>query len=1319
MMSKFRKSVRDIGAAAMSKINELQEFPDEIPEDWEEKTDNEGKKYYVDVKSGEWYRIKAKEHRRIDTNEKISIITTATEKEFKDMDQDHDHDDDERGSGPALQSASPPDNASAASPASASTATRDSIGNTPSPDATPSSNGNVSKNDSRRQSKHTKRGSTSIGHGWRCEQCTLENPATNTKCNACLGPRPTSYDPDDDNDVIDNDYTSSPQPSYPSNPIVHPHPQQPAPNALSDEPRPMVPQSTLEIPHNASHRQMNTMEQINAAMSASLDAVLGDAKKELTEIERRKLMTFMDFTTADVEPSIKYLKQSGWDPQDAADEYWKDHPEKAASRPGSLIFNQNQLDAIHMEPTDFEADIHLPGDIALGQGNKRRGSNEMDPESVPDGVRPSDDEEEEENVNEKPEEKESEVVSVQRNGHALSEHAYDDGASESHEDDGDELNDGVRSEQPHVRMDTGQMVLVATEVSKAQLEFDHSMEEMRAEKEELERRLEEVEGERDALREENHKLKTQSTELQGDWDRMNEYMNAILDEVRFVEDQRRDGKSIATPTEKLQQILAEIRDIMQQKGDEHQVGVRIGGVVSVGKGGPDSALERDLYAGVSQLFASSGMEAGSKANHLKVGGASAHAKGLSFGAVDSLFADEGPILDVDVDAHPPSSSSAVPSTAHSGFLHHGQHEDNRKNRLSYGGVESLFSSHKFVEPPRAPSSELREDHEMEVRVGGGYGAPFPMGDALGGSAPLSAGGVMAVSFEPTYDGIATLFEEPPEHGALSNQHLKKATIGGDIVEMFIDHALPTHTDIERGIAEEEEEVDDREPPQYAEEEPDSMDEQTNADNYTYDTSDDDSHDKEQDSHSDPTPLSQRDSKDKRHSRGPSFQIKDIFKGDSDGDDRAPSVQSAPEDIDDYYAISAYYGIDDEDTWNNSRRSSLFGDYGRITSRRQSKRMVGLSTSQEEPIKKLFADRLVINHSMTGSTVDQLQAVADVADLFQDFPFKKSINSHPAIAEHDDEGHRQMTGGIDDAEAVADLFQKDHSAEYELNGHKKEPTYSGVRQMFGSGDDGDDDDDDYDSLAVERKASGNLHRPSSKHPLSKTFDALSLAEKQKKEPSPTQSAKEEASASAPAPEPEAEHEPEALAEPKVAMVPEEEMERRIESVRKEERQKMSEREEEMAATFKRKEEGLTASLNELEEQIKTVRSELTEALRPEIREESRKELRAEMESEIEGRVTKQVDERMETELKREIEAKMDEMKSVFEGRMSAMERAMEEEHRKEVETMERSKYELIQHTAKEIDSLRRIIQKLTHFQQSQQSNGNPNLQLLFQGLMKWT
>eukprot|EP01083_Nonionella_stella_P305526 1066216_1 len=92
MLKKFGsmgQSLRDVtksyATKAAAKINELQTLPQEIPENWDERIDENGKPYYVDTVTGEWYRVRAKQHKRIDTNEKISILTAESKKEFDDQ----------------------------------------------------------------------------------------------------------------------------------------------------------------------------------------------------------------------------------------------------------------------------------------------------------------------------------------------------------------------------------------------------------------------------------------------------------------------------------------------------------------------------------------------------------------------------------------------------------------------------------------------------------------------------------------------------------------------------------------------------------------------------------------------------------------------------------------------------------------------------------------------------------------------------------------------------------------------------------------------------------------------------------------------------------------------------------------------------------------------------------------------------------------------------------------------------------------------------------------------------------------------------------
>merc|ERR1719295_1758794 len=313
------------------------------------------------------------------------------------------------------------------------------------------------------------------------------------------------------------------------------------------------------------------MEQIKAAMNEALETVLGDRLQELNEEEQQKLVTFMDFTAADPDPSIRYLKEFGWSVQEAAEQFWRDNPDKAASRPASYVFNQSEVDQINADydPNDGQFEVQLPDDIDpdYNRGKKRRGSNELN--AVPNGVRDTDDEEEDEEqdtINEKLEEKESEIgvngnaIHMLPGNNILTGNGYGNDADSSHDDE--DPNDGTRSEQAlHERMDTNQQVMVGTLMSKAQLEFDHSMEEMRADKERIEKELKQVQGEKDEIERKYGKLAASTDQLQQDWDQMCEYMNKILTEINYVEDERSRGKEIAVPTSELSRLITEVRKI--------------------------------------------------------------------------------------------------------------------------------------------------------------------------------------------------------------------------------------------------------------------------------------------------------------------------------------------------------------------------------------------------------------------------------------------------------------------------------------------------------------------------------------------------------------------------------------------------------------------------------------------------------------------------------------------------------------------------------------------------------------------------------------
>ena len=79
--------------------------------------------------------------------------------------------------------------------------------------------------------------------------------------------------------------------------------------------------------NGGKHRQMNTMEAIQSAVDASLDAIGSSEVKSLDAEQKKQLITFMDFVDAEPDVSIKYLKQTAWDIQMAMDNYLREHPD--------------------------------------------------------------------------------------------------------------------------------------------------------------------------------------------------------------------------------------------------------------------------------------------------------------------------------------------------------------------------------------------------------------------------------------------------------------------------------------------------------------------------------------------------------------------------------------------------------------------------------------------------------------------------------------------------------------------------------------------------------------------------------------------------------------------------------------------------------------------------------------------------------------------------------------------------------------------------------------------------------------------------------
>eukprot|EP01083_Nonionella_stella_P169060 572379_1 len=944
MLKKFGsmgQSLRDVtksyATKAAAKINELQTLPQEIPENWDERIDENGKPYYVDTVTGEWYRVRAKQHKRIDTNEKISILTAESKKEFddqKDKMLDEDSSLSESYSDNDLPSDTPPDD-------------------TNTKGGTPNGNGHTNANTNehetkrtRAKSNHSKRSSTSVSQGWQCGQCTLENVGNAQTCNACLAPRPERPDEDEDELAINSGI-----------------------QAMEERVTQGSTDDDLLSVEDRQHQQQSTMDAINSAMTESLDALGGDEIKGLTEEQRTQLLMFMDCVETEPEPSIKYLRGSNWDLEHAIETYFQQHPDHPKSREsldalggdeikglteeqrtqllmfmdcvetepepsikylrgsnwdlehaietyfqqhpdhpksrgGSLQFDLSQLHDIYAEDMDFEADVQLPDDIVhktKAAASGRRDSTELDelPNGDGHGARESDNEDHDSDSD-----KQISYEPMQASG------MYDDASAYG----------------SHRRMNTDQQMAVAEQLSVQQSDFDVQLDKYRKEVEALKAELKEQYEENDRLKVENEELQIekdryaiQSREIQNDWDRMSGYMGQILGEVAFIEECRKKGEDISTPTPKLNNIFQAIQHTISRNNNEEMNEEEEDEMMNMMDNTQQMNEVSDIYENVADLFTEEAPVVMEK-TPLEANPNKNRKRKLSFGAVNELFAGGPPIIDDDGEVH-------MPEPAPNNFLSVvGGHGDDDK-RLSYGGVGLLFDTQDDGDKEE---EETKEEEEEEIEM-----------DALN------------INFKPTYEGIASLFDES-ENVLSDTAHNKgKPSFAGDIVELFKSPHDDDEDDEDSGSGSE---AQSPPPPEDEEESTDSMDKQRV---YTYASSDDidgeDEEDgdeaKEESKHnrresyasnlSDPTPLSRRGSTSgKRHTRGPSFAFKDLFRGDdeNDSEDRAPSVQSAPEEHD-YYAITAYYGIEDDDgTGWDSRRSSLFGDYGRVHSRRQSKRV---------------------------------------------------------------------------------------------------------------------------------------------------------------------------------------------------------------------------------------------------------------------------------------------------------------------------------------------------------------------------------------------
>merc|ERR1712228_19854 len=213
--------------------------------------------------------------------------------------------------------------------------------------------------------------------------------------------------------------------------------------------------------------------------------------------------------------------------QVAMNTYLRQHPDHPKSRGGSLDLSQLfASDEQSANMYNFSNDIHLPPDIDHHQNGSRNEYN-----------------------------------------YAQTNNAMNNGNYQSDEYGAYHMNGG----QHHRRLDTEQKILVATQLSSQQNEFDQQLDGYRKEIESLKSELKEKEEENERLKIENKSLATQSREIQNDWDRMSGYMTSILTEVQYIEEQRNNGQEITTPTPKLHNIFEAIQNTLSQDARQKNI----------------------------------------------------------------------------------------------------------------------------------------------------------------------------------------------------------------------------------------------------------------------------------------------------------------------------------------------------------------------------------------------------------------------------------------------------------------------------------------------------------------------------------------------------------------------------------------------------------------------------------------------------------------------------------------------------------------------------------------------------------------------------
>merc|ERR1712228_436054 len=121
-------------------------------------------------------------------------------------------------------------------------------------------------------------------------------------------------------------------------------------------------------------------------------------------------------------------------------------------------------------------------------------------------------------------------------------------------------------------------------------------------------------------------------------------------------------------------------------------------------------------------------------------------------------------------------------------------------------------------------------------------------------------------------------------------------------------------------------------------------------------------------------------------------------------------------------------------------------------------------------------------------------------------------------------------------------------------------------------------------------------------------------------------------------------------------------------------------------------------NQFDEKMKKIKNEIENELKEQITKKLSRQIRSECREEMEVEYDEKLKLRMANELDTKLNDQMSAFKLLFDEKFDSLKSQMDEREvtfQREMSLMEKSKCDLIQHTAKEIDSLRLIIRGYAH------------------------